>query len=258
MHENADDALLSNNFVKQVESGSMFKRDDIDYDRLLQITDTSTKFREFVLNSIESAQKKSALQASDNNGCCVKIKIVSQLNDASGNLKTGVFIKSQQFHILKHSCEINFPTCSVMLCISLNIIGFSNVLAEINKILNNSKKDELTNNNVMLKKEVIRSDDKKCNMITQKGASSCECELCSLYGLQFSAFVISIHEIENFNMLDIRNEYYFIKDSDDIETSNRSCMFLLCWWFVTNASLIVGKSNRIELLNCLIEKIRTV
>ena len=51
IHENADDVLLSNKFSQQVESGSMFKRDDIDYDHVLQITDASTKFRKFTLNS---------------------------------------------------------------------------------------------------------------------------------------------------------------------------------------------------------------
>ena len=45
IHENTDDALLSNNFVQQAESGSIFKRGDIDYDPVIQITDASTKFR---------------------------------------------------------------------------------------------------------------------------------------------------------------------------------------------------------------------
>ena len=68
IHENADDVLLSNNFVQKVESGSIIKRDDIDYDPTLQITDESTKFRKFALNSSECTQKQVALQAYDKNG----------------------------------------------------------------------------------------------------------------------------------------------------------------------------------------------
>ena len=66
------------------------------------------------------------------------------------------------------------------------------VIIEINKKPNNLKKDEPTNNNAMLQEEVI-SVDKKCNIITQKGASSCEGEICSFHGLQFSACMISTH-----------------------------------------------------------------
>ena len=65
-----------------------------------------------------------------------------------------------EFYILKHSHEINFPACSVMLCISLKIIGFSSVLVEINKTPNSSKKDESTNNNTLLKEEVAAEINK--------------------------------------------------------------------------------------------------
>ena len=78
------------------------KRDDVNYDHVLQITDVSTKFRKSTLNSSKHRQKQVTLQASDKNGCCIEIKLASQLNDTSRNLKTGVFIKLQQFHILKY------------------------------------------------------------------------------------------------------------------------------------------------------------
>ena len=50
-------------------------------------------------------------------------------------------------------------------------------------------------------------------------------------------------------MLDIRNECYSIEDSGNIETSNRSCGFVMHWLFASNEHLISGKSNRIELPN---------
>ena len=67
-----------------------------------------------------------------------------------------------------------------------------------------------------------------------------------------------MHEIEKFSMLDTSNECYLIKDSDNIEMNNRLCRFLLCWWFATTVCLMTGKTNLIELPNCLVEKIRTV
>ena len=95
----------------------MFKRDAVDYDPVLQITDASTKFREFALNSLEHTLKQVTLQVSDKNGHCVVIKILIQPNNASGNLKVRVFIKLKQFRILKHSYEIKYPTCSVAFCV---------------------------------------------------------------------------------------------------------------------------------------------
>ena len=53
----------------------MFKRDDDDYDPMIQITDASTKFRTFTLNSYGDTYKQAILQASDKNGCYVTIKI---------------------------------------------------------------------------------------------------------------------------------------------------------------------------------------
>ena len=53
----------------------MFKRDDVDYDPALQITDASTKFRKFTLNLSECTQKQVTLKASNKNGCCITIKL---------------------------------------------------------------------------------------------------------------------------------------------------------------------------------------
>ena len=92
-------------------------------------------------------------------------------------------------------------------------------MAEINKVPNYSKKDESTNNDVVLQEEFV-SGHKKCSMITQKGASSRKNEPCSLHGLQFSVCAISAREIEKFSMLGISNECYDIKDSENIEISN--------------------------------------
>ena len=105
--------------MQQVESGSMFKRDSVDCDPVLQMADVSTMFCKFALISSECAHKQVILQASDKNAHCIGIKIASQLNDVSGNLKTGVFIKLQQCRVLKCLCEIYFHAYSVMLCISL-------------------------------------------------------------------------------------------------------------------------------------------
>ena len=81
VHENIEDFLIYNNFMQQVELGSMFKRDSIDCDTVLQITDSSTKFRKFTPNSSEHAQKQATFQSLDWSGCCIKIKIINQLND---------------------------------------------------------------------------------------------------------------------------------------------------------------------------------
>ena len=144
IHENADDMSLFKKKSQKVESGSMFKIDDVDYDHVLQITDTATKFCKFVLNSSEFAWKKITLQTSDKSRHWLSIKVAGQLNDTSGNLKKLVPIKLQKLHVLKRSCEIDFPACSFIICSSLKVIGFSNILVETNKTPNNSKKDEST------------------------------------------------------------------------------------------------------------------
>ena len=75
--ENADNMLLSNNFVQQLESWSMLKRDDANCDPMLQATGTSTKFRKLALNSCEHTQKQAVLQASDKSKCFITMKIAS-------------------------------------------------------------------------------------------------------------------------------------------------------------------------------------
>ena len=225
-----EDVLLSNNFAQQVESGSIFKRDDIDYDHVLKITDSSIKFRKCASNKSEHTQKQATLQSLDKSRHYIAMKFSSQSNDMSGNLKTGIFFKSQEFHILKHSHEINYPACSVILFPSLKNIGFSNVLVQINNIPNVSNENVSTNNSIMSQEKIIRFD-KKCKIITRKYASSCKGESCSFCHLKYSTCVISTHEIIFFGMSDIINECYFVKDSGKIETSNRSCRFLLHLWF---------------------------
>ena len=74
-----------------------------------------------------------------------------------------MLVKLQQFHVLKHSCEINFPAYSVTLCTSLKIIDFSSILVEINKTLSNSKKDELTNSNTALQEKFTAEINKTPN-----------------------------------------------------------------------------------------------
>ena len=103
MHDDRENTSMSNEFVLKIESGSTRDRDEIDHYLILQITEVSTKFRKFVLNSCEHAHKQVTLQASDNNEHCVTIKLASPFNDTSGNLKTGTFMKLQQFQILRCS-----------------------------------------------------------------------------------------------------------------------------------------------------------
>ena len=160
MHDNVEDVLLSNNVVHQVESGCMLKRDNIGCDPVLQITDSSTKFCKFALNQSEHVQKQETLQSSDKNRHCITIKKLSQSNDTIGNRKTGVFVKWQEIHILKYSCEINHPAYSVMICVSLKNIGFSNVLVPSNNIPNTSNENTSTNNEIVPQEKIIRLDKK--------------------------------------------------------------------------------------------------
>ena len=134
VHDNREKASMPNEFVLKIESGPVCNRNDIDYDPILQVTGAPTKLRKLALSSFEHARKQVTLQASDNNGRCVTIKLASQLSDATGNLKTAAFMKSQQFQILRCSCETNSPACSAMLRNLLKIIGFSHVLVKICKL----------------------------------------------------------------------------------------------------------------------------
>ena len=123
------------------------------------------------------------LQASDNNGHFVTIKLTSQLNDISGNLNTETFIKLQKFHILRCSYETNLPACSVMLCTLLKIIGFSHVLVIICKLPKIEKIDESTKEDAALKEEAI--------------ATNFDGKLCSRSGLHFCKCITSTYKIEN-------------------------------------------------------------
>ena len=118
VHDTRENMSISNEFVLKIESACACNN-DVDHDPILQITDTLTKFRKFTLNSCENVHTQVTLQASDSNGNYATIKITSQLNDTSGNLKTGTFAKLQQFQILRNSYETNLPDCSVTLCTSL-------------------------------------------------------------------------------------------------------------------------------------------
>ena len=101
-----DETLLSIDFGKEIESGNTFNSNDVDFNPILQIINLSTKFRKFTLNSTEHAQKQVTLEVSDKSGHCLTVKMASQLNDVSGNLKSGCVIEIPMFQILKHSCEI--------------------------------------------------------------------------------------------------------------------------------------------------------
>ena len=94
---------LSLHFEKEIESGRIFNKNDIDFKPTLQIIDMSTKFRKFILNSTDYTQKEVSLQVADKNGCYLKVKITSQLNDVTGNLTSGSIIEIKIFQVLKHS-----------------------------------------------------------------------------------------------------------------------------------------------------------
>ena len=101
VHCNIEQTSISNDFVLKIESGTVCNRNDINQEPILQITDVTTKFKKFTLNSCEHTHKQVTLQASENNGHCVTIKLASKLNDIILNMKTGTFIKLQQFQILR-------------------------------------------------------------------------------------------------------------------------------------------------------------
>lgn len=57
VHDSRENASMSSEFVQKIESGSARNRNDIDHDPVLEITDASTKFRKFTLNSCEHAHE---------------------------------------------------------------------------------------------------------------------------------------------------------------------------------------------------------
>ena len=93
VHKESNGISLSLNFGNKIESGQFFNSNDINYNPILQIINTSTKIRKFALNSMERATKQATLQVSDEKGNYLTVKIASQLSDLSGNLKSGPIIE---------------------------------------------------------------------------------------------------------------------------------------------------------------------
>ena len=58
------------------------------------------------------------------------------------------------------------------------------------------------------------------------------------------------------SVLGIRNECCFAGDSNNIDSNDELCRFLLHWLFATNACLTAGKSNRFEFPGRLVHKIK--
>ena len=201
-------------------------------------------------------QKQVALEVADKSGYYLTVKIASQSNDVSGNLKSGCIIEIPMFQILKYSYECNDIQHSIILCAKLKIIGFDAKLVEMRKAKVVIEKVSSSNNSIVMKKE--ENLLKENEILINNQCNKCEGKTCSSHGLHFSACITKICKIELINIADISNEYYFIKDTDKIENNNKLCRFLLYWWFATNTCLISGKANRIELPNCLIAKIRSI
>ena len=87
-------------------------------------------------------------------------------------------------------------------------------------------KKELHQMMILIKKKTMPNE----TMITNKKSyNKREGNLCSLYGLHFSAHTIGTHEIKKINMTDTSNECYVIKENDNIENRNKLCRFLLHW-----------------------------
>ena len=75
-HENNNDMSISIDFAKEIGSGHILNRSDINFNRVIQVVVTPTNFRKFSLNSSELAQKQAMLQAAEN-GCFLAINIAS-------------------------------------------------------------------------------------------------------------------------------------------------------------------------------------
>ena len=133
-----------------------------------------------MLNSSEHTRKQVTLQASDENGHCVTIKIASHLKDVSGNLKIVTFIKFQH---LKHSYDAYFSMHSVVLCVALKIIGFSYTFVQICDIMNNLDENEPIQNNTTLKEEGSTTEAKP-NAINKIITPACEGKfvVCMVWG----------------------------------------------------------------------------
>ena len=218
----------------------MLNSNDIDFNPILQIVNLSTKFRKSTLNSAEHAQKQVALEVSNKSGCCLTVKMASQSNNASRNLKSGRIVEIPMFQILKYSCENNGIQHSIASRAKLKIIGFDAKLVEMRKVKVAIEKVSSSNNSIIMKKEENLLKENK--ILTNNQCNKCKGEICSSIGLHFSARITKMRKIELIDFADISNECYFIKDTDKIENNNKLCRFLLCWWFATNAHLISGKA----------------
>ena len=208
------------------------------------------------MNSTEHAQKQFTLQVSDKSGYHLTVKIASQSNDVSGNLKSRRIIEILMLQILKHSHENNGIQHSIVSCAKLKIIGFNAKLVETRKAKVAIEKVSSSNNSIIMKKE--ENLLKENEILINSQCNKCEGKTCSLRSLHFSMRIAKMHKIELISIADISDECYFIKDTDKIKNNNKLCRFLLCWWFATNAHLISGKANRIELPNYLIAKIQSI
>ena len=79
--------------------------------------------------------------------------MASQLNDMSGNLKSGCIIEIPMFQILKYLHDNNDIQHSIILCTKLNIIGFDAKLVEMCKLKVAIDEVSSSNNSIIMKKE---------------------------------------------------------------------------------------------------------
>ena len=117
------------------------------------------------------------------------------------------------FQVLKHSYESNLPYCSTILYTDLKMAGYDPKLVEMS-----DKKVERENENLItIKKlyEEVRTHVKVKNPDKKYGSIFSTC------GLKITTCVKESQDVENMSTMDIRNEYYFIKDDDNVEHNNK-------------------------------------
>ena len=89
--------------------------------------------------------------------------------------------------------------------------------------------------------------EEEIKQIVTKCDNACDGNTCSMCGLNFSVYIFDSYDVKEMNVKDTSNEYYFVRENDDVSNNNKLCKFLLCWWFATNVHLITDGSNRIEM-----------
>ena len=92
-HENINKISLSTYLATEIESGPMLNQNSIKCNPTVKMLKSSTQFQTFTSNVAKYIRKQVAFELRGQKGCTLTVKVTIQLNDISGNLKSGIIIK---------------------------------------------------------------------------------------------------------------------------------------------------------------------